>query len=123
MAIFTQLEVSIGGYFGGHYSIEKIDENTLRYDVVLNGDYTSQEIIISEAEWLLFFNKLEKIGVKKWLPLYKDFFSELIMDGTSWHCEIITPSWKIVSGGSNCEPDNFSKFLKAIRQLIKNDFK
>lgn len=45
----------------------------------------------------------------------------LVLDGYSWHLNIISGIKTIKSGGSNAYPDNFKWFLEAVGVLIKND--
>ena len=118
----TVFSVSIGGYMGNSYSIEKTG-NTLLYKYY---DYgyelkATETILPSCSQWKSLGRTLDKIGIWEWETEYPN---PGICDGTSWSVEIEWGDKKILTHGDNNYPDGnydsneFQAFIRAIRRLI-----
>lgn len=132
---FPYFKASIGGYTGNSYQVTLIADNLLEY-IAFDVGYSNPQttlIPITATGWQSFIQELEKIGVPDWKSQYENIPFEIdgkiidleIMDGTNWHLEIITTTWKKQSGGSNSYPDDkqFEQFLQEVSRLVKRTFR
>ena len=91
-------------------------------------------IIPSEEEWQKFWDKMDKIGIWKWIEDY-DCPDLIVLDGSSWNLKIELGDKKLESSGSNAYPGEnveesvpdqskyFKKFLNALRSLTGFEFR
>lgn len=113
--------VSIGGNWGPSYRIEFCDNGNLLYLHNPNGFFeegcTSEEIEVTEDEWLLFRDRLNELEIWKWKRRYDN---PGVYDGTNWKLKLVYFNQTIESFGSNAFPDQsrFDSFLKAVSDLV-----
>lgn len=130
----------IGGSHGSGYQIKLID-NVWKYhsvpesyesDVIIDlrrtlSEGKNNEIarklnslpgdIMIEPESLEMFSKYIRRYCKHWKKNYKP--KHLIIDGTSWYCEICINDFKLISEGNNEFPGNFNTFLLKLMMLTE----
>lgn len=110
-----KLEISIGGYPDGYFSLVYRDK-VLRYkEASWNSDLVEIEQP-TEAQWQTYLSELNRLKVWNWKEDYQPEF--VICDGTQWSLWITWGRCKVVSVGDNDYPKGFQSFLKAIRALI-----
>ena len=96
--------------------------------------YSDNCIIPSEEEWLKFWDKMDKIGIWKWI---EDYYCQdlMVLDGSSWNLKIELGDKIVESSGSNAylgenikesdpnQSKSFKKFLNALRSLTGFEFR
>ncbi len=112
-----QLRASIGGGFGpcnvarwedGKLIWEYLDNNVLR---------KTQEIEVTEAQWLSFWAACDKADVWNWKERYEN---PGIVDGTSWRAHVEHGDKSVDSSGCNSFPEGFGIWMTAVRELVGN---
>lgn len=95
----------------------KIELN--RRKLIFNEGVSKEKIIKpSNEDWAKFLLKLDKLDIWNWDLSYQNHY---VLDGNSWHLDIISGSKSIKSNGANAYPENFQAFLEALESLLKID--
>lgn len=122
-----KFSISIGGYFGGSYSVE-LKNGNLIYKV-FGDEYqlnNVKEILPTNQQWGKFWDQLNRLSFWKWDAEYPN---PGFCDGTQWQVDIKYENKILMSRGDNNYPessrgtsnDEFDLFLKAIEQLLDGE--
>lgn len=118
MSKIKKLHAYIGGYGGPSYTVDLIENNTIKYKSLAKDD---DLLVITEEELDIFIKKLAQLSLITWSKTYNN---NAILDGTQWAFSIETDSMQFTSEGSNAYPleNDFYQLITAIQKLIKRDF-
>jgi hypothetical protein len=107
----------IGGFFGGHDSIEiNIDDTPIKYIFCNSIKGNNDEYILSKEKWNDFLEKIFNENVLNWKNKYHD---NNILDGTEWKLEMEFKDLpKFESYGSNEYPSNWKNIFTIINDYF-----
>lgn len=127
------LVISIGGYTGRSYRIERVD-HAIKYTAWQYGYSDPKETIVEPTpeQWKSFWKVCKDIGIGEWEIEYPN---PGVVDGTQWEINIQGDTFAASSSGDNAFPDDndpeyvdyeerygyprsFRRFLLAVRRLI-----
>lgn len=115
----TYIEATVGGYFGGHYTVT-IDFNSLVITWKHPEGVTKIEKSMKSGRAKDFRNQLKSTGLLNWKSKY---IEPGVLDGTQWHIDICTNGRKIRKVGDNDFPDEWGEFCKFIEDLTGQVFR
>ncbi len=113
-----QLRASIGGGFGPCNVARWVDGKLIWEHFENNVLCRSQEIEVTEAQWLSFWATCDKVDIWSWEERYED---PNILDGTSWRAHVEHGEKSVDSSGSNSFPESFGTWMTAVRELVGED--
>jgi len=114
------LKTSVGGFFGGYYSVDINFENrNLKWRLEGAGKEDYYEKRIQRKTLDKFREGLMSVGILNWDLEYID---SDILDGTQWDVTIVTTEKNIEVVGSNKYPEKWTMFCQLIREVSGKKF-
>ncbi|MCD8502748.1 MAG: hypothetical protein LRY71_15145 [Bacillaceae bacterium] len=115
------LKASVGGYFGGSYSVEvDLTTGSISWHYWDRGKVVDMEFkTTKEATVKKIIEELRVIDLLNWKREYKE---PGVLDGTNWSVEIIRNGRNIKKYGENKYPDDWKAFCKLVRKITGKSF-
>lgn len=114
----TTFKFHTGGMRGS--SILQWEGDALRYKVSeFRKTKITKTVTPSAEQWRAFWKKMEEVRIWEWRSRYVP--EVRVFDGGFWNLELQQGGKIVSSSGRNAYPDDFRKFLEAVRELAGKD--